>query len=39
MCSSEVVREVKTVNNDDIHFMCVLLSLTGCSMAETGNVQ
>ena len=37
MCSSEVEREIKD-NNDDIHFMCVLLSLTGCSVAETGNV-
>ena len=34
MCNSEVGRD----NNDDIHFMCVLLSLTDCSVAETGNV-
>ena len=37
MCSSEVEREIKD-NNDDIHFMCVLLSLTSCSVTETGNV-
>ena len=33
MCSSEVEREIKTTT-----MMCVLLSLTCCSVAETGNV-
>ena len=37
MCSSEVGREIKTKTMTFI-CMCVLLSLTDCSVAETGNV-